>query len=413
MSTVQLEVRRKEAPEEEIEEIERIRKKYKERQKLKNHPESIDSEKQALIKQAQQQEQQQKEKLIQKYKQRQQQGQLKNTNQTLNQEKQALIKQAQQQEQQEKEKLIQKYKQRLQRKQENPTPITTPENEDSLEKSIDHKSTDKKSFGELFEKYNIYQEIESDIQLENDYLNKDVDLDPLTLENRDLEEFGDSVKEMKTDDETVILENNHFNTTLDEHNTIMGKFDIETLQETTEIIKNSEPHTPTGKNLIKSKIEENNIQSGDVENLGVENEEIETVDRTALMAKYNLLDVKEDDVDRILQDFDRTILDEDVEEIEEQLVERIKNSSLSHEKIEWVNVLVFFDEEKLEGSIKIFANYINGGLLTRLRSEDIERLELELMQLALYEVWDVFTTLGVNIDDLESKLDIEIALDRA
>jgi hypothetical protein len=172
MSTVQLEVHREEAPEEEIEEIERIRKKYKERQKLKNNSKTIDSEKQALIKQAQQQEQQ------------------------------------------EKEQLIQKYKQRLQHKQENTTFITTSENEDSHEKSIDHEATDRKSFGELFEKYNIDQEIESDIQLENDYLNNDVDSDALQSENRDLEEFEESNEEIKTDDESAILEDNYFNSTL-------------------------------------------------------------------------------------------------------------------------------------------------------------------------------------------------------
>ena len=144
-----------------------------------------------------------------------------------------------------------------------------------------------------------------------------------------------------------------------------------------------------------------------------ENEALETIDRSALMEKFNLKDVQEDDVDHILQNFDRTILDEDVEEIETQLAEKIKNSLLSHEKMEWVNVLVFFNEEELEGSIKIFAEYVDGGLLTRFRSDDIQRLELELMQLALYDVWDVFTTLGVNIDDLESKLDIEVTLDRA
>jgi hypothetical protein len=368
MTTEQLEVHREEAPEEEIEEIERIRKKYKERQKLKNNSKTIDSEKQALIKQAQQQEQQ------------------------------------------EKEQLIQKYKQRLQHKQENTTFITTSENEDSHEKSIDHEATDRKSFGELFEKYNIDQEIESDIQLENDYLNNDVDSDALQSENRDLEEFEESNEEIKTDDESAILEDNYFNSTLHENNTIVEKLDIEDLPETTEVINSTKTHLKT---TIDDNIDENRILSGDVEDLGVENEEVETVDRTALMAKYNLLDVQEDDIDQILQDFDRTILDEDIEEIEEQLVERIKNSSLSHEKIEWVNVLVFFDEEELEGSIKIFAEYVDGGLLTRLRSDDIQRLELELMQLALYEVWDVFTTLGVNIDDLESKLDIEVALDRA
>jgi hypothetical protein len=82
---------------------------------------------------------------------------------------------------------------------------------------------------------------------------------------------------------------------------------------------------------------------------------------------------------------------------------------LSHPKIEWVNVLVFLDTE-LEGNIKIFAEYADRRLLKHIISKNNEELEVELIQIALYEVWDVFTTLGVNIDNLESKVDVEVEL---
>ncbi|EKQ52986.1 MAG: hypothetical protein B655_1518, partial [Methanobacterium sp. Maddingley MBC34] len=153
------------------------------------------------------------------------------------------------------------------------------------------------------------------------------------------------------------------------------------------------------------------------EELGIndngENEGLEVVDRSELLAKYNITDVQEDDVNRILENFDRPIIDENIEEIEEKIVSNIKKSALSNPKIEWVNVLVFLDEEELDGNIKIFAEFNDGSLFKRIISEDNKKLEVELIQIALYEVWDVFTTLGVNIDDLESKIDVEVELDRA
>ncbi len=137
------------------------------------------------------------------------------------------------------------------------------------------------------------------------------------------------------------------------------------------------------------------------------------LDRSALLAKYNLKDVN-DDVEEILHRFDQSVYDEDVEKIEKKLTDRITTSALSHPKVQWVNVLVFFNEGELEGNIKIFAEYADKGLLNRIRSENNERrLEFELIQAALYEVWDVFTTLGINIDNLDSKLDVEVELDRA
>ena len=355
MSTVQVEVLRKEAAEKEKEEIERIREKYRKRQKQGNHSKSIDPERQALIQQAQKQEQKEKEQLIQKYKKRQTQQQTNNPTKTANQERQALIQQAQKQEQKEKEQLIQKYKKRLiQRQQANTTPVTSPENKD------------------------IHQE----------------------RVNRELNH--------------EIIEKGHMNNAPQGNYTLIGKLDIENFEEKTGEIKPTNTPPTTEISTINEETDANNLLSElEVEDLGVELEEVETVDRSALMAKYNLQEVQEDDVDQILQNFDRTILDEDIEVIEKRLMNKIKKSTLSHPKIEWVNVLVFFDEEELAGSIKIFAEYVDGGLLNRMRSADIERLELELMQLALYDVWDVFTTLGVNIDDLESKLDVEVELDRA
>jgi hypothetical protein len=301
MNTVEVEVLRREAMEEEKEEIERIRKKYRERQKQGN-PQNpiIDQEKQALIKKAQQQEQQEKEQLLKKYRERQKHGNQQNP--IIDQEKQALIKKAQQ-EQQEKELLLKKYQQRKTQK-----------------------------------------------------------TDPSTnyLENKDLPE---------SNEELIVNDN------------FKGRGDRE---------------------LKVEKIEQEKGRSEELE-----------LDRSALLAKYNLKDVN-DDVEEILHRFDQSVYDEDVEKIEKKLTDRITTSALSHPKVQWVNVLVFFNEGELEGNIKIFAEYADKGLLNRIRSENNERrLEFELIQAALYEVWDVFTTLGINIDDLDSKLDVEVELDRA
>jgi hypothetical protein len=304
MNTVEVEVLRREASEEEKEEIERIRQKYRERQKQSN-PQTpiIDQEKQALIKKAQQQEQLEKEQLLKKYRERQKQSNPQTP--IIDQEKQALIKKAQQQEQLEKELLLKKYQQRKTQKADHSTNYR--ENKDLLE-----------SKEEL-------------------------------IENDDFNEFRREDRELKAEK-------------------IEWKEEI--------------------------------------------SEELE-LDRSALLAKYNLKDVN-DDVEEILHRFDQSVYYEDVEKIERKLTDRITNSALSHPKVQWVNVLVFFNEGELEGNIKIFAEYADKGLFNRIRSENNERrLEFELVQAALYEVWDVFTTLGINIDDLDSKLDVEVELDRA
>ena len=304
MNTVEVEVLRREAMEEEKEEIERIRKKYRERQKHGNQQNPvIDQEKQALIKKAQQQEQQEKEQLLKKYRERQKHGNQQNP--VIDQEKQALIKKAQQQEQQEKEQLLKKYQQRK------------PQKSDPSTNYLENK----------------------DLPESNEEL----------IVNDNLKEFGRGDRELKAEK-------------------------IEWEEEISEELK---------------------------------------LDRSALLAKYNLKDVN-DDVEEILHRFDQSVYDEDVEKIERKLTDRITTSALSHPKVQWVNVLVFFNEGELEGNIKIFAEYADKGLLNRIRSENNERrLEFELIQAALYEVWDVFTTLGINIDDLDSKLDVEVELDRA
>ena len=324
MSTVQLEVLLKEAMEEEKKEVERIRKKYKQRIKeLQNqkYTITIDQEKQALIEQAQKQEKQEKEQLRQKYKQRQKQNTTQPTN---NPEKQALIEQAQKQEKQEKEQLRQKYKQRQKQN------TTNPEIEDPHEEII---------IKELPEK------------------NEDL------MENKEIKKLFEESRPYKEDKYEDSLPSNH-----DELYNIF-----------------------------------------DPQNDYEKNGELETVDRTELLEKYNIKDVHEDDIDYILESFDSPLIEEDIEKIEEKLINSIETSALSHPKIEWVNVLVFLDTE-LEGNIKIFAEYADRRLLKHIISKNNEELKVELIQIALYEVWDVFTTLGVNIDNLESKVDVEVEL---
>jgi|GEM_PF-1438540 len=348
MSTVQVEVLRREAVEEERKEIERIREKYKERKTLLQYQKdstTLDQEKQALIQQAEQQEQQEKEQIKQKYKQRQKNGQLNTTNHTTNQEIQALIQQAELQEKEQIRKIRKKYKERQTIIQQ--------------------------------EKEQIKQELKPNKQ--------DI-----------------TTKNIKKED----LYKKALNREITENNDIWERF----------LIK-SNPGAESFDHLgeIDDKLESDVLES---ENLKItelkgENEELKTVDRSAILAKYSITDIQEDDVNRILENFDRPIIDENIEEIEEKIGLNIKKSALSHPKIEWVNVLVFLDEEELEGNIKIFAEYDDGSLLKRIISEDNKKLEVELIQIALYEVWDVFTTLGVNIDDLESKIDVEIELDNA
>ncbi|MBI5460221.1 hypothetical protein [Methanobacterium sp.] len=348
MSTVQVEVLRREAAEEERKEIERIREKYKERKtRLQYQKDSttLDQEKQALIQQAEQQEQQEKEQIKQKYKQRQKNGQLNTTNHTTNQEIQALIQQAELQEKEQIKQIRKKYKERqtiIQQEKEQIKQELKPNKQDITTKNI--------------KKEDLYKKA----------LNREV------KENNDIWE-------------RFLIKSNQDAESFDHLGEIDDKLDSDVLE---------------SENL-------------EITELKGETEELKTVDRSAILAKYSITDIQEDDVNRILENFDRPIIDDNIEEIEEKIVSNIKRVALSHPKIEWVNVLVFLDDKELEGNIKIFAEYDDGSLLKRIISEDNKKLEVELIQIALYEVWDVFTTLGVNIDDLESKIDVEIELDKA
>ena len=329
MSTVEVEILRKEANEEERREIEQLRQKYKQRQK-----------------------------------QRQQQNTPQNTT---NPEKEALIQQAQQQEQQEKEQIRQKYKQRQKQRQQQNTPqnITYPETGGNDQ---DHNITTKNP-----EKEDLYKRA----------LNREI------IENDDIwEQF--LVKKSKQNAERF----NQFNESYE--------YELES------------------EGIETDRLESNGLETDGLEseNLGIsefngEIDQLETVDRSALLAKYSIKDAHEDDVTNLLENFDRSINYENVEEIEERLMETIKHSALSHPKIEWVNVLVFLDEEQMKGSIKILAEYDNKNFLKRIISDNNKKLEVELIQIALYEVWDVFTTLGVNTNDLESRIEVEVELDRA
>ena len=334
MSTVEVEVLRKEAREKEKREIEELRQKYKQRQNQKNPKQTIDPEKQALIQQAQQKEQQEKEQIRQKYKQRQKLKNKTPTN-TTNPEKQVHN---------------QDQKQEIK-------PHVTPrilEKEDLYKKALNIEVIENDDIWERFLIKKSNENAERFNQLDTSYENA---LNSDELNNDELES-----EELKSEElESEGLESENFK----------------------------------------------------INKLDGEIEELETVDRSALLAKYNIKEVQEDDVTNLLENFDSSITDENVEEIEERLMETIKQSTLSHPKIEWVNVLVFLDENEMRGNIKILAEYDDKNLLKRIISDNNKKLEVELIQIALYEVWDVFTTLGVNINDLESKIEVEVELDRA
>jgi len=415
MSTAELEVVRREAKDEEREELERIKKKYKERQKqrqLHDLPNTAEQEKQALMEQALKQELQEKEQIRQKYKQRKQNGQL-TTQPTTNTEKQKLIQQAQKQEQQEKEQIRQKLKQR--RKyitEETLTEETPPEKEDLYKKALDMDVTDDEDIWNRYLLKKPKQDAESFNPLEEDPLEEvyddELEIDVFESENLEITELESEnwdIEEPESDYPEIEEPKSEYSE--------IGGLKSEDLD-----INNFKSEYSDADEFEIDYENVGEFESDDLEldELEGESEELttaETVDRSALLAKYNIQDVQVDDVDHLLENFDRSLTDENVEKVERNIVEKITNSALSHPKIEWVNVLVFLDEETGEGTIKIFAEYADRSLLKRIISENTEQLEVELMQIALYDVWDVFTTLGVNTDYLESKIDVEVELDRA
>jgi len=339
MSTVEVEVLRKEAREKEKREIEELRQKYKQRQHQKKPKQTIDPEKQALIQQAQEKEQQEKEQIRQKLKQRQ--------------------------------------------KLKNKTPTNTPNPEKQVHKQHKKQENRTHTTPKILEKEDLYKKALNIEVIENDDIWERF---LIKKSNENAERFNQLDKSYENSFESDGIESE--------------KLESEGV--------NSERLEREG--LDNKGLESENLN---VNKLDGETEELETVDRSALLDKYNIKDVPEDEVTNLLENFDSSITDENVEEIEERLMETIKQSTLSHPKIEWVNVLVFLDENQMSGNIKILAEYDDKNLLKRIISDNNKKLEVELIQIALYEVWDVFTTLGVNTNDLESKIEVEVELDRA
>ncbi len=460
MNTTELEVIRREAMEEEKKEKEFLRQKYKQRKNEKQEGNILDPEKQALIEQAHQEEQEERELLRQKYKERKN---WENDFNTLDPEKQALIEQAHRLEQQERELLRQKYKQKIQLHQPQQTGANTTEKEltlqqekEELRKKLKKRQENiaKENLGldqskkalnsEEFENQNIFEEFEDDNHnphTEND--NQREILTELIQEVEPVLEKEIIQKEEIQGQELIhkeeLASNDVFENNILSENLAITEDETEELKNE-DIFENSpEYHKPDTESYNYLEIQEetlnqeeelsqeedldddngifylNSILSEDSTTTELDEELVsdEEIDRSALLAKYNIKDIQEDDVNHILENFDRPKIDENIEIIEERIVSNIKKTALSHPKIEWVNVLVFLDDEELEGSIKVHAEYNNGNLLNRIISENTEKLEVELIQIALYEVWDVFTTLGVVIDDLESKIDVEVELDRA
>ncbi|GAB4309836.1 MAG: hypothetical protein Kow0019_07260 [Methanobacteriaceae archaeon] len=135
----------------------------------------------------------------------------------------------------------------------------------------------------------------------------------------------------------------------------------------------------------------------------------EPVSREALMKKYGLKEVNEEEVENILESYKGgTISIEDLERIELTLMNKIKKSIMGIPKIKGVEVMVFLDNvRELTGTINIITEYGGTGFLSRIvGSSDKIKLENRIYTITEMEIKKSFREYPEIINNFEINIEI-------
>lgn len=135
----------------------------------------------------------------------------------------------------------------------------------------------------------------------------------------------------------------------------------------------------------------------------------EPVSREALMKKYGLKEVNEEEVESILESYKGgTITTEDLERIELTLMNKIKKSVMGIPKIKGVEVMVFLDNvRELTGTINIITEYAGTGFLSRIvGSSDKIKLENRIYTITEMEIKKSFREYPEIINNFEINIEI-------
>ena len=135
------------------------------------------------------------------------------------------------------------------------------------------------------------------------------------------------------------------------------------------------------------------------------------LDRSALMKKYGIKEIDEDDVENILQSYKGGhVSEEDVDKIELTLMNKIKKSIFGIPKIKGAEVMVFLDNSReLSGKVSVIIEYESKGFLSRMigESKDINNLKRQVVNIIQIEIRKNFREYPEIVDKFD--IDVEVS----
>ena len=139
--------------------------------------------------------------------------------------------------------------------------------------------------------------------------------------------------------------------------------------------------------------------------------EASPLDRSALMKKYGIKEIDDDDVDNILQSYKGGhVSEEDVDKIELTLMNKIKKSIFGIPKIKGAEVMVFLDNSRgLSGKVSVIIEYESKGFLSRMigESKDINNLKRQVVNIIQIEIRKNFREYPEIVDKFD--IDVEVS----
>ena len=134
------------------------------------------------------------------------------------------------------------------------------------------------------------------------------------------------------------------------------------------------------------------------------------LDRSDLLKKYGIKEVKEEDVENLLDTYKGGSVDEgDVEKIELTLMNKIKKSVLGLPKIRGAEVMVFLDNTNgLSGHVNIIIESESQGFLSKLRGEskDADNLKRQIINISQIEIRKSFRKYPEIVDEFDINVEM-------
>ncbi len=142
----------------------------------------------------------------------------------------------------------------------------------------------------------------------------------------------------------------------------------------------------------------------------VKETEKQPLDRSALMKMYGIKDIKEEDIENILESYKGgSISEEDVDKIELTLMNKIKKSIFGIPKIRGAEVMVFLDNSNgLSGNVNVIIEYESKGFLSRMmgESKDITNLKRQIINIIQIEIRKSFRKYPEIVDEFNINVEV-------